>query len=907
MRRLTFPQITLPQQPLVFLALAFIAGLWLASRLTLTPRVWLNAFVIVWCVALLCWRMHARDAFITTILLCGFALAGAGLWALHAAQVAPSRVIKLYERGAWRADEPVELIGTLATTPEAAPDRFYLSLNVEQLSSFAQIHTATGAVQIVAPLRDETSKQDYVALQLDYGTRVRMLVMLTTSGGFGNPGAPQFGEMLELRGVDATGWVKSPLLIERLGDAPRNALLWRLYRWRATAIERLIQTNRQPAAGILAASLLGSRYWLDRRAAQTFREGGTFHLLVISGAHVAVIAFVLLWLARRVWRSRVTQYVVVIVLLWAYTVMVGAQPAITRATVMITIALLGQLLFRQALGANTLAASALVLLAWQPRDLFNPGFQLSFLTVLVIVALVAPLYERLRHIGTWEPTASTPYPPRVPRSIKRLAELLFWDERNYRIEMKEGTVKYRIEKWRVARWLSRARLQAPLRWVTATLVTTVCIQLALLPLMVIHFHRFSIVSPLTNVIESLLISALMIVGAAQLTVGIFSATLAAWFSPLIHWLGKLTVSAGEQPLALPLARLRVPDWGTGERYVYGGYWLLFIVLVVLLNVWHPLRKGDAANDATRRRNGRLSAAATISAILIISTLIIAHPFAPHFMPGRLAITFLDVGQGDAMLLQFPRGQTMVLDSGGRLAYAVNNEDLNEDLFIEDRIGIGEAAVMPYLWRLGLRRLDYIAATHADSDHVEAFGEITQGFAVKQALAGFASSTDLFSQAIRQHGIPLRVVKRGEAFEFDGVQWQVLAPFADADAVSNTDNNASLVVRVRYGQRTFLLTGDIERETEARLVQEEPDLHADVLKVAHHGSRTSSTHDFLARIKPQHAIISAADPSPYGHPHPEVVERLQRAGAQLWATGKCGAITFTTDGNALQASSFKVCH
>ncbi len=907
MRRLTFSQITLPQQPLVFVSLAFITGLWFASRLSWTPRAWLNAFVIVWCVAWLCWRMQAREIVVTGLLLLGFTCAGAGLWALHAAQVAPSRVVRLFERGAWRKDEPVELIGTLALAPEAAPGRFYLSLNVEQLSTLSQTHSATGTVQIAAPLRDDAARQDYAALQLDYGTRVRMLVTLNPGGGFGNPGAPEFGEMLELRGVDATGWVKNPLLIERLGEAPRNTLLWRLYHWRAVAIKRLIQTNRQPAAGILAASLLGSRYWLDRRAAQTFREGGTFHLLVISGLHVAVIAAVLLWLARRVWRSRVTQHLVVIALLWAYTVMVGAQPAITRASVMITIALLGQLLFRQALGANTLAASALVLLAWQPRDLFNPGFQLSFLTVLVIVALVAPLYERLRHIGAWEPSAGTPYPPRVPQAIKRFAELLFWDERDYRAEQKDGTVKYRIEKWRGARWLNRARLQAPLRWIVATITTTVGIQLALLPLMVFHFHRFSIVSPITNVIEGILIGLLMIVGAAQLIVGVFSTTLAMWFSPVIYWLGKLTVTAGEQPLALPLARLRVPDWGAGERYVYGGYWLLFIVLVVVLNIWHPLRKGDAANDGLRKRYGRFIAIATVSAILLISTLIIAHPFAPHFTPGRLAITFLDVGQGDAMLLQFPRGQTMLLDSGGRLAYAIDSDEPNDDLFLEDRIGIGEAAVMPYLWRLGLRRLDYIAATHADSDHVEAFGEIVPGFPVRQAFAGFEGSADLFSRAIHQRGIPLRVVQRGASFDFDGVQWQVLAPFADGIADGTvTDNNASLVVRVRYGQRTFLLTGDIEKETEARLVQEEPDLRADVLKVAHHGSRTSSTHDFLARIKPQHAIISAADPSPFGHPHPEVVERLRHTGARLWATGQCGAITVSTDGNDLQVGTFKPC-
>ena len=119
MRRLTFSQITLPQQPLVFVSLALIAGLWLASRFTFTPRVWMNTFAVTWCITWLCWRMQARDLFITSLLLLGFACAGAGLWALHTAQVAPSRVVKLFERGAWREDEPVELIGTLTTAPEA--------------------------------------------------------------------------------------------------------------------------------------------------------------------------------------------------------------------------------------------------------------------------------------------------------------------------------------------------------------------------------------------------------------------------------------------------------------------------------------------------------------------------------------------------------------------------------------------------------------------------------------------------------------------------------------------------------------------------------------------------------------------------------------------------------------------
>src|SRR5262249_36094639 len=163
----------------------------------------------------------------------------------------------------------------------------------------------------------------------------------------------------------------------------------------------------------------------------------------------------------------------------------------------LNIALVGQLIFRSSIGPNTLAASAIVLLAWRPRDIFNPAFQLSFLTVLMIVAFASPLYSRLKEIGQWRPSLSTPYPPRAPMPVKWLAESLFWDEREFREEMKRSPIRYRLEKWRAAMWMNKLRLQSAAAWTVITLATTTATQMGLLPLMIHHFHRFSIVSPIT--------------------------------------------------------------------------------------------------------------------------------------------------------------------------------------------------------------------------------------------------------------------------------------------------------------------------------------------------------------------------------------------------------------------------
>jgi competence protein ComEC len=166
-------------------------------------------------------------------------------------------------------------------------------------------------------------------------------------------------------------------------------------------------------------------------------------------------------------------------------------------------------------------------------------------------------------------------------------------------------------------------------------------------------------------------------------------------------------------------------------------------------------------------------------------------------------------------------------------------------------------------------------------------------------------TDLFDQAARSAGLPVWCVRAGDEFEIDGVRIKVLWPTGDADSVAMSSNNQSLALRISFGHRSFLLTGDIEKEAEARLIAA-ANLKTDVLKIAHHGSKTSTTAEFLESAKPKHAVISVADPSPYGHPHVEVIERLQTSGAKIWRTSHCGAITISTDGSDLRVETFLKC-
>src|SRR5215510_1831433 len=702
-RRLSFTRLSLFEQPLVFIASSFIFGLLFAARFRFSTRVCLMASAVLWTAVSICLLRKLGGRAVTCLLLTLSFACGGALWTINEAGVGKDRVLRLVERGELTAEEPVEIWGTLNDAPELAPDRIYLSVAVEKVATLGRERAAKGVAQFVAPLRDDQSRDDYDRLSLDYGSRVRILGDLSDQRGYRNPGAPDFDKMLEHRGLDVTGVVKSPLLIENLGAGARSATLHLLYRIRARAIAVTLRSFTQPTSGILVAALFGNRYFLSRDAAETFRAGGTFHLLVISGSHVAMIALVALWLVRKLSSHRIIQYSLVMMLMWAYALMVGAQPSITRAVVTLNVALVGQLIFRDSIGANTLAASAIVLLAWQPRDIFNPAFLLSFLTVLMIVALASPLYMRLKKIGEWQPSMSTPYPPRVSKPVKWLAEILFWNEREFREEMNRSPIRYRVEKSRAAVWLNRFRLQAVAAWIVITLATTTAVQMGLLPLMIHHFHRFSIVSPVANVTEALLIFVLMIVGAAYLMIHSIIGAWALKLAPVVNAIGWLTVEAGKPMIEWRKASFRAPDFGNHWELVFAAYFGAVLTLIIVTTEWNPFRKGDGGEDARRKMIGRAATAVSTLTIIAFGWLLAVHPFKHEYARGRLSVTFLDVGQGDAMLISFPRGRLMLLDSGGRIGFdSRRGYEENEEVFVEDRIGVGEAAVAPYLWRRGIK-------------------------------------------------------------------------------------------------------------------------------------------------------------------------------------------------------------
>jgi competence protein ComEC len=891
-----------PSQPFLYLTAALIAGIlldrWIQANATIAIALLLIA------IALSAWFVLVRtDAPATWSLLVGFVAAGSLLSLSERTGVEPSRLRRLYEMGRFGPDDPVELVGTLPRPPEPAPCAFYLDLDAESIRIRGEELAATGRALLMVRLADASSVESFHALGLDAGSRLMVLVRLRQWRSYKTPGSPDFNEFLELKGYDLKGVVKSPLLIEKLEGGRINPLLAHLYRLRLRAMSAIDSSFKPRVAGTLKAMLLGNRYFLDSKVAEKLREGGIFHVLVISGMHVGIIAWALVGWQPEVKRRRPLRALAALLALWAYAAMVGMSPPVARAALMLSAGLIGPVLFRRPISLNGLAMASFSMLALKPALVADPGFQLSFMAVAAIVALALPLIERLRQIGQWRPSAQTPHPPRCGPWLKVLAEALFWDQRAADREMERSPIKYRLDKSPAAKLLSYSRLQQVIKNAVALLITSVCIQVTMLPLMAIYFNRAVLIGILLNVTAGLLTAAIILGSAAALTMVPISGLLASKLSAAVSLAHDLLVNSVEPFSHIRYATFRIAHFEGLGASIYALHFIPVAMLAVLIDRWRPVDNILPAQVLTRRAAPSAKHLALAAVALLASSTIVMRPFSQP-PRGRLLVHFLDVGQGDSALVIFPGGTTMLVDGGGDpiLNCEPGDSDQEESLdvdFSDDSRGVGEVAVSRFLWSLGLTRIDYVLATHSDRDHTGGLLRAIENFDVGQLIFGPIPASDPGFEALRKAAqsrrIPIGSVSAGDRFQIEGVWVEILWPPRPAHPKQTTGNNDSVVLRLQHGSVAMMLTGDIEFEAERGLIESRADLRADVLKVPHHGSRNSSWPQFIDLVKPRLAVVSAGERSPFGHPHKETIERYLSCGAQILQTGRHGTVTVESDG------------
>lgn len=899
--------------PLFELACVFAFGIVLATRfqvklIYLIVGLFITTIAAVFAACIFRYRIAGFS------LLLAMFLASSSLTVLQT-RTPSNRLKVLIDRGVVEPNEAVALTGVIFGPVELAREGIHFSLRVESLGTADQSMKCSGVVALNGYFRNAGEAVAYRQLDLYSGLRITVRTRLDRTEQYRNPGVSTLAEYLDTRDLDAIASIRGSDSIVQATSSERN-ISATVYRWRSF-LQREIDTHFSPeTAGVLAAALLGNRYNLSAASAERFREGGTFHILVISGAHITFLGAVILLVARRLTARRWLQLSASACVVWLYTFAVGADASVVRAALMFSFVATGLMLFRRSSPLNSLSAAALALFVWSPKDLFDPSLQLTFLSVLAIVIVAMPILRNLALVGAWRPTRRTPYPPEASRRLRLFAESLYWCENDWEREQKRLNHSYRAFKTPIAHWLERHHLQRVLRYLFASVIVSIAVQLMLLPFQIVYFHRLSPSSVILNVVVGILLTVLAAIALVAVLIAQISTSLAAPLLALANMIDSLMVRSVDPFTWLGVASWRLAEYAGMSRWIYVLYYVPFSFLALALARWQPIKdrgwgstqkqanersrgsRQEQANDRSRStRQGQVLATMVLIQLLMFCVVVL-HPSSAESTEGKLRIDFLDVGQGDSALVTMPNGATLLIDGGGQPQF-LNNPARRQR-------SIGEMVVCECLWHRGFQSVDYVLATHADADHMDGLNDVVRNFRVRSGLVARAPTNDAeyqkLAQTLTQTSTPVQVVQAGDVLRFGNVEAEVLWPPSITNVEAPSRNNDSVVIRIRYGELTFLLTGDIEKTAEAFLSRSDL-VHADVVKVPHHGSRTSSSEQFVSAVTPRLAVISVGQGSMFGHPHADVVERWLRIGAEVLTTGNSGTITVITDGKTLSVTKF----
>jgi len=665
-----------------------------------------------------------------------------------------------------------------------------------------------------------------------YGDVLRVTCELTTP--------PQLGDF-DYRGYLAHQGIYATMFYPRIEvlDSGQGfkSLAW-IYSLRGRLAQTLAEVLPEPQASLAQGIVLGIRGNIPEDLNNDFTRSGTAHLLAISGFNLSIMAGVLLSIGLWIFGRRHYLYVwLALVAIWLYTLITGMSPPVVRGAIMASLFLLAEALGRQRSAMVALTFAAAVMVGISPYILGDASFQLSFLAMAGLIFI----YPILREPG------------------RRIAAAWLGDE---------------------------GALVSIVNISVDTLSACLGAIIAVWPLVAYYFGIFSLVGPLATFLATPALTVIIVTGALTGILGLAS-LMAAQVMGWLAWLFLSYMMLVVSGLAAP--SLSSVEVGSISPAFIVGYYVVLAVAIWLHRRWRKLRSLiSGAAGAMKAGLGLPFGISRNIRWIIVPLLLLAAlvSYTAATMPDdQLHVSFLDVGEGDAIFIQ--KGNQQVLIDGGPGPQA---------------IALGLSRRMPF-WD---RTIDLLVLTHPHSDHLAGLVEVLRRYRVGQVLyPALDYHSPLFDEWLRliaERGIKSTVACVGQQVALgDGAIMEVLNPLVNPLSGSESDlDNNSIVLHLRDGKVSFLLAADIMRDTEWELVRERADLSSTVLKVAHHGSDTSTTFEFLSVVNPQVTIISCGADNKFGHPNQEVVSRLEEkiGRGNIYRTDKYGTIEFITDGKRL---------
>jgi competence protein ComEC len=668
-----------------------------------------------------------------------------------------------------------------------------------------------------------------------YGDRVRFISKLYVPRPATNPGAFDYRRFLGLQGVWVTAFVNSSEEIVRLEEGKGNPFFHFVERCREK-IRVFFDQNAPPESrGIIKALVIGERGDIPPEINEKFIITGVNHILSISGLHVALVAAFFFALTRFLLKLFPS-------LLLRYDLQKTAALAAIFPVIFYTfIAGLGVAAVRSAV---MVLSFLLVLLLDREKDLYDALLLAAFGILIVSPGALFDISFQLSFLAV----AALAY--FIPPFKEYLSAAKIWPEN------KLETPSF---------WKRKL-----LAYIGASLLTSLAATLGTGPLVAYYFNRLSLVGFITNLFLVPLMGFLNTLLSLLAAFMVFVAPPLAKILTVVNvFIMDISVAVVDFISRLPWASVRVTTPTVLEILLMYG----MLIFAANLKRWKKAFWG-------------LVCLGTALGIVQL------HEIYSVRYGKELNVTFLDVGQGDAAVVRFPGGKTMVIDGGG-------SPDGSFDP--------GERIVAPYLWRNKIKKIDTLVNTHPHPDHLQGLLFLLDNFAVEKVLSNGDQTGDSpwLEKLLDSSGERLQVVGWGErAREVSGVKIEFLHPLRDPEKqVYSNPNDASLVIRLTYGEIRLLFCGDVEAAAEEEILRRGAEITSTIMKVPHHGSKTSSTPGFLEKVCPKYAVFTVRGGKGVPLPNRAVLERYEKMGVKILRSDHDGAITFTTDGKDLKVQTF----
>lgn len=733
---------------------------------------------------------------------------------------------------------PLYISGQIIESPEIKNNRLSFVLLVQQVEDKEKFVSVSGKinVKVLKNIPD-----------ISIGDKVRFKSKIRSVRNFNNPGGFDYKRYLRFKGICGTAYVAGDELgIEKKDNNIKGK--WLIESARNKFSSLINESVPATESSVLKALIVGDRNSISQQIRENFNRTGTSHVLAISGLHIGIVAAVsflffklifsyfsfFLWNAWTKKAAAILSLFPVII----YGLLAGMSPSTQRAVVMVSVFLISFFIEKDQDAINTLAVAALLILSIHPPSLFMISFQLSFISVFfIILGMNYTLYRK-----------------------------------NINIEQDKGL-------------LSGLRRKGAAFFLVSFFAT-----IGTYPLVMYYFNQISLVGLAANCI------AVPLIGFVVVSGGLLSFFIYPLSSVLSIWLMKSTSVVLGIALELikyfanmPFAAVKTITPSVFEIVLY--YLFLFTVFEILKRI---IIKKETKKNGSVFESIMLRAPFFALIILIIAGYAdLWHWLDKRFLHKDLRVTVVDVGQGGSSLLELPGGYNVLVDGGG---FSDN-----------DVFDVGRNIIAPFLWNKKINTVDVLVLSHTNSDHLNGLLYIADNFNVKEIWSNGEAADSLgyknFLEIIKKKNIKMQsfeYIKRGKTI--NGVMFKILYP--EADFMEKKEkwrkgDNSSLVLKTVFGTKSFLFTGDIKARGEADITKIAGRLlKSTVIIVPHHGSKTSSTEEFIDKVNPEIAIISAGWKNRYKFPSPLVLDRYKKRMCNIYRTDENGAIEMSTDGKEL---------